>query len=50
MGNGGGRYNVAMKIELSPTERQALKAKAHPLDPLVAIGDKRVRCSASCSG
>ena len=40
MGNSDGRYNVAMKIELSPTERQALKAKAHPIDPLVAIGDK----------
>lgn len=29
-----------MKIELSPIERQALKAKAHTLDPLVIIGDK----------
>jgi RNA-binding protein len=33
------RYNVDMKIELSPIARQALKAQAHSLSPLVIIGD-----------
>lgn len=29
-----------MKIELSPTERKALKAQAHGLDPVVLIGSE----------
>jgi RNA-binding protein len=29
-----------MDIELSPLERKALKARAHPLHPTVLIGDK----------
>ena len=33
-----GAYNVGMKIELSPTERKALKARAHGVDPVVQIG------------
>lgn len=40
-----GRYNDAMKIELSPIARQALKARAHSLDPLVTIGDKGLSAS-----
>lgn len=34
-----------MKIELSPIERQALKAKAHELDPLVTVADKGLSAS-----
>jgi RNA-binding protein len=33
-------YNARMKIELSPTERKALKAAAHGLDPVVLIGNE----------
>ena len=29
-----------MKITLSPIERKALKARAHPLSPVVLIGDQ----------
>jgi RNA-binding protein len=29
-----------MKMTLSPIERRALKARAHPLDPVVQIGDQ----------
>lgn len=29
-----------MKITLSPSERRALRAKAHPLEPVVMIGDQ----------
>jgi putative YhbY family RNA-binding protein len=34
-----------MKITLSPIERQALKARAHPLSPLVIIGDNGLSAS-----
>ncbi|MEI6738558.1 MAG: YhbY family RNA-binding protein, partial [Pseudomonadota bacterium] len=34
-----------MQTELSPIERQALKAKAHTLDPLVIVGDKGLSAS-----
>ncbi len=34
-----------MNITLSPIERQALKARAHVLDPLVRIGDKGLSAS-----
>ncbi len=44
-GGNGQRYNGCMKIELSPIERQALKAKAHALVPLVIIGDNGLSAS-----
>jgi len=34
-----------MKITLSPIERQALKARAHIIDPLVIIGDNGLSAS-----
>jgi putative YhbY family RNA-binding protein len=34
-----------MKITLSPTARQALKARAHTIDPLVIIGDNGLSAS-----
>jgi putative YhbY family RNA-binding protein len=32
-------YNSSMKTTLSPTERRALRADAHALDPVVMIGN-----------
>ncbi|MFM7294667.1 MAG: YhbY family RNA-binding protein [Burkholderiales bacterium] len=34
-----------MKITLSPTARQALKARAHIIDPLIIIGDNGLSAS-----
>ena len=34
-----------MNLTLSPIERQALKARAHTIDPLVIIGDKGLSAS-----
>jgi putative YhbY family RNA-binding protein len=43
--NRAARYTGDMKITLSPIERQALKARAHPLSPLVIIGDNGLSAS-----
>ena len=43
--NRAARYTGGMKITLSPIERQALKARAHPLSPLVIIGDNGLSAS-----
>jgi RNA-binding protein len=43
--NGPNGYTSAMKVTLSPIERQALKARAHDLAPLVIVGDKGLSAS-----
>lgn len=40
-----GIYTLQMKLTLSPAERQALKARAHTLSPLVIIGDNGLTAS-----